>query len=102
MRREVYWNLIDLLKRNFFFKFELKKILLFILIVNSELFFKYRQFLILKLNVISIFSSKTIYNNRCLLTGRSYGINLNYNLSRFKLRTLINNGMVIGYQRYSW
>jgi ribosomal protein S14 len=43
----------------------------------------------------------TLQRNRCLLTGRSYGVIKSFKLARFSLRFKVYNGYILNLKRYS-
>lgn len=47
-------------------------------------------------------SAKTYANNRCVLTGRVWGVNSKVGLSRFKLREEVYKSNIPGFRRASW
>lgn len=61
-------------------------------------------------NLINIFSklkmnNKDFFcaiNNKCFITSRSKGLNKRVKISRIKLKEFVNNGLLIGFSKYSW
>ena len=47
-------------------------------------------------------SSKTRITNRCVLTGRSRGVDRNFRISRICLRDLAGSGHIPGLRKSSW
>jgi len=56
----------------------------------------------LKLQKLPRNSSKIRIKKRCILTGRSHGIVGPFNISRIKLRELIENGFISGMKKAVW
>lgn len=55
-----------------------------------------------KLETMPINTSKTRINNRCFVTGRSFGVYRKFKLSRINIRELGSNGMISGLKKSSW
>lgn len=61
-------------------------------------------------SLLNIFSKLTVsnknflcaINNKCFITSRSKGINRKVRLSRIKFKEFANNGLLIGFSKYSW
>lgn len=81
LRNELIFRIVNILTR-------LRKVNLFDLLNIT-----------LKDNRCSFFS---IINDRCFLTSRSKSIIRKVKLSRIKFKEFINNGLLIGFNKYSW
>ena len=67
---------------------------------NTDSFERYTAQL--KLQKLPRNSSKIRIKKRCILTGRSHGIVGPFNISRIKLRELIENGFISGMKKAVW
>jgi ribosomal protein S14 len=89
----------DMLERNIYKKNEFKirviKILTRLKIVN---FFNLLH-IMLKMKKISFFCK---INNKCYITSRSKSVCNKVKLSRIKFKELVNNGLLIGFNKYNW
>ena len=102
MIRESQWKFMDNLKRKLFVKTELKRKLLKSIIKNTQLPNSYRYLALWNYSKISRISSKTVQQNRCVLTGRIWYVLKTLKYSRFVLRTEANKGNLPGFRRASW
>ena len=101
-RQEHHWRLVDKVKRKFFLKYEILKILSKTCLKNSKLPIIYKYFIYIKLIKLIRFSNIGISKNRCILSGRSYGILSYFKVSRFFLRTNLIKMNTFGFRRLSW
>ena len=69
---------------------------------NLQFYNKYLCVHITKYQKKIIKISKTKLYNRCIMTNRGRGIVSNYNISRIKLRELIQVGYIPGYDKAVW
>ena len=67
---------------------------------NTDSFERYTAQL--KLQKLPRNSSKIRIKKRCILTGRSHGIVGPFNISRIKLRELVENGFIGGMKKAVW
>lgn len=102
MRLELQWKVLDNFKRKNFLKSELKKKLLKILLKNTKLPNTYRYLALWHFSKISRNSSKTLHQNRCVVSGRNWYVLKNTQYSRFILRNQTNSGDLPGFKRASW
>ena len=88
----------DIIKRNRYIKneFILRTIKILIRLKTFNLFDL--------LNSMSIEENNpfNIINNRCYITSRNSSIYNKVRLSRIKFKEFINNGLLIGFNKYSW
>jgi ribosomal protein S14 len=47
-------------------------------------------------------STRSKLQSNCLLTGRTKGVNNRYGISRLKLRSLLQLGIIPGYKKAAW
>lgn len=94
--------MMDLLKRRFYIKFELKKTFYKSLIFNKNIKIILRLYALYKLSHLQRYTSVTKINNRCVISGRSYNILSKFKYSRFVLRSETNQGNTVGFSRISW
>lgn len=102
MIRETQWKSIDNLRRKLFVKTELKRKLLKSIIKNTRLPNSYRYLALWNYSKLSRISSRTVQQNRCVLTGRIWYVLKTLKYSRFVLRTETNKGNTPGFRRASW
>jgi small subunit ribosomal protein S14 len=102
MKLEEQWKLMDILKRRFYIKFELKKTLYKSLIFNKNITVILRFYALYKLSSLQKYTSITKQNNRCVISGRSYNVLSKFKYSRFVLRSETNSGNTPGFSRISW
>ena len=119
-------NQLDYQKRNLFIKNELKRNLYkallislekkknFILIlskknnnfdielINSNIYFQLKFYLLKKIKKLPNNSFKTKILNRCIWTGRSKSILKKFKFSRIIFKKYASNGEIPGYFKYSW
>lgn len=87
---------IDNLRRNYYAKSELK-----FKITNILVRLKKINFFNL-LNLMTEISFFSTIHNRCFLTSRGKSIHKKVRLSRIKFKELVNNGLLVGFNKYSW
>jgi ribosomal protein S14 len=102
MTRHNLWIQFDKYKRHKFLKYEIKKKILKSIKIskNIPIFFKYKASYYN--TFLSKSTSKTFYNNRCVISGRIWGSNKNTNFSRFILRKKGYKTDIPGLKRLSW
>ncbi len=90
----------DIFLRKYFTKKEsLNKILKILLRTK---YIKYYKLLNIYFCIKKKQSFYTKIKNRCFITSRSYGVYSCVNLSRIKIKELINNSLIVGAKKYSW
>lgn len=102
MKLELQWKMLDNYKRKNFLKNELKKKLLKTLLKNNKLPNSYRYLALWNFSKITRISSKTLHQNRCIVSGRNWYVLKNSFYSRFVLRNQVNFGNMPGFKRASW
>ncbi len=102
MIRENRWKMIDNLRRKFFLKVELKRIILKSIIKNTNLPLPYRYYASYNKSKLTRWSSITQQKNKCVKTGRVWSTVKLTNYSRFLFRTESSNGNLPGFKRASW
>lgn len=102
MIRETQWKSMDILRRKLFLKNELKRLILTSLIRNTKLPLTHRYLALYSKSKLYRSSSKTQQQNRCVSTGRIWGVNKHANYSRFLFRTESYKGNLPGFSRASW
>lgn len=102
MSRSKQWILLDNFKRKLFIKQELKKILLKSLLKNAQLPLIYRYYAFFIKVKATRWTSISQQKNRCVKTGRSWGILKFTKYSRFVLRTETYRGNLPGFRKSSW
>jgi ribosomal protein S14 len=89
------------MKRNFFLKNEIKKILLKSLKKNQAVTLPRRYLAAYYLTTLPKISTSSVPVNRCSFSGRSWGTNRLTNTSRFIFRTKAYNAQLPGCRRAS-
>lgn len=89
----------DILNRNHYKNNEYKLIVIKILIRLKLINFFDLLYVTSKIKKMSFFCN---INNKCYVTSRSRGIFSKIKLSRIKLKEFINNGLLTGFNKYSW
>lgn len=102
MIQEKKWKLIDLLKRKFFIKFEIKSLLLKSIILNKKLPYIYRYNSVYQKTKCTRISSVIQQKNKCVKTGRVWATEKHSRYSRFVFRIESNSGNIPGFRRASW
>jgi ribosomal protein S14 len=102
MNREMQWKLLDYHRRKQFLKAELRYLFFKNVLFNSRIPLLYRYLAFYKKTQISRITSATRIQNRCVKTGRIWGINKHTRYSRFFFRVETNNGYLPGFKRASW
>lgn len=101
-KREHHWRLMDKVKRKYFLKYEILKILSKCLLRNSSLRLVNKYFIYMKLIKLPKYSNIGMRTNRCVLSGRSYGVLSYFKLSRFFLKNNLIKMNTYGLRRLSW
>ena len=102
MNRKLQWKLMDNYRRKIFLKNELKKKILTSISHNQNLPLLYRYLAYWNKNKISKLISKTQHNDKCIITGRVWNVNIYTKFSRFKFRQEVYKGNLPGFSRSSW
>lgn len=102
MKRGLNWKLTDNLKRKFFLKFELKKIILKSINYNTYLSLSYRYYSIYNYSKMNKWLSIIQQKNKCIKTGRVWSTEKHTKYSRFIFRTESYQGNIPGFRRASW
>jgi small subunit ribosomal protein S14 len=92
----------DKKRRNLVKKYELKRLALKYIILNTSLNSYYRQQAQFLLNALPKNSSKSRLTNRCILSGRAKSVYKDFGLSRIALKNIGLQGMVPGFKKASW
>ena len=92
----------DQQRRKLYKKLEVQRCFYKSLIGDVSLAARTRALYVHQLNKINRNSSLTRVRNRCLLTGRSRGVNNMFRISRVKWRELANQGLIVGVSKSSW
>jgi len=102
MKLESQWKIMDLIRRKLFIKTELKRILLKSLLKNNKIPNAYKYLALWNYSKIQKNTSKTLHQNRCVISGRPWYVLKNTQYSRFVLRREANSGNLPGFRRASW
>lgn len=94
--------MVDNYKRHIFLKNEIKKRLLKSIILNKDTSIHRRYLASFYLTRFPKFASRCIPVNRCIISGRSSGVNRQTNFSRFIFRNSVYNSTLPGFRRASW
>ncbi len=100
--REQQWNLLDLHRRKFYIKFEIKHRLYKSIINNRHTPLSHRYLASFRKSTLPRNASITKMVNRCTETGRQYSIIHKARLSRFPFRFQAYSGSLPGLRRDSW
>lgn len=101
-KQEHHWRLMDKAKRKIFLKYEIFKILSKSLIRDASISVVYKYYIYLKLIKLIKYANIGLRKNRCILSGRTYGILSYFKLSRFFLKLNILRMNTFGLRRLSW
>lgn len=93
---------MDKAKRKIFLKYEIFKILSKSLIRDASISVVYKYYIYLKLIKLIKYANIGLRKNRCILSGRTYGILSYFKLSRFFLKLNILRMNTFGLRRLSW
>jgi ribosomal protein S14 len=102
MRQELQWKAVDNWKRVYFLKFELYRVLLISIKKNTNIPLIYKQYIFFKLIQLKQHTFLTKHVNRCLKTGRTWGVIKKFQYSRFTIRDEGYLGNLPGFRRFSW
>ena len=102
MDRHKLWIKMEKYKRKCFIKKELKRIILKSIKINKNLPLSRRYLAAYYLVKLPRFSSLGFKNNRCQLTGRTWGVHSKSGLGRFTFRSQIYSSSLPGFRRASW
>jgi small subunit ribosomal protein S14 len=100
--QEHHWRLVDKVKRKYYVKFEIIRRLIKTFVLNNHVSMAYKTFVYVKLLKYTRFCILPNAKNRCILSGRSYGVMSYFKLSRFFLRLSIHKMQTHGIKRLSW
>jgi ribosomal protein S14 len=102
MTRHKLWIKLDNYKRHIFLKNEIKKKILKSIKVSKKVPYLLKY----KASYYNTFllksTSKAFFVNRCVLSGRVWGVNKNSNYSRFIFRKKVYKTDIPGSKRSSW
>lgn len=101
MSRHDLWCSIDHFKRKMFLKNELKKQLLKAAKRNKYMSYVQRNKAAFHLSNLPKVASKTVINNRCVISGRSQSVDKKTRLSRFVFREKTYKSHLPGFRRAS-
>ena len=102
MKIESQWKIMDLIKRKIYIKTELKKILLKSILKNNKAPNSHKYVALWNYSKIQKNNSKTLHQNRCVISGRPWYVLKNTQYSRFVIRRESNFGNLPGFRRASW
>lgn len=102
MNRRLQWKLMDNYRRKLFLKNGIKKNILTGIIKNQNIPLVYRYLAYWNKSKLSTLTSFTKHQNRCVSTGRIWGLNKLTKYSRFYFRTESYKGNLPGFNRASW
>jgi len=100
--QEKQWILLDKLKRKFFIKYEIKKIILLSIKNNNNIPNYYKYYALYKKNKIIRWSNISQQTNRCIISGRGWSVNKISRYSRFIFRKESYCGNIPGFKKASW
>lgn len=95
-------NVQDLVRRKLAKKYELRRMALKSVSVNTTLPVSIRYDAMIKLSSLPRNSSKVRIKNRCIVTGRSKGVYSKFGLCRNKFREYALEGVLPGIRKSSW
>jgi small subunit ribosomal protein S14 len=95
-------NVQDLVRRKLAKKYELRRMALKSVSVNTTLPVDIRYDAMIKLSSLPRNSSKVRIKNRCIVTGRSKGVYSKFGLCRNKFREYALEGVLPGIRKSSW
>jgi|SaaInlStandDraft_3_1057020.scaffolds.fasta_scaffold75565_2 small subunit ribosomal protein S14 len=95
-------NVQDLVRRKLAKKYELRRMALKSVSVNTTLPVGIRYDAMIKLSSLPRNSSKVRIKNRCIVTGRSKGVYSKFGLCRNKFREYALEGVLPGIRKSSW
>lgn len=93
---------MDHYKRKVFLKNEVKKILLKSIKKNKNVNYTKRHLASFYMSNLTRFTGKNLNVNRCVVSGRSWGVNRKTLTSRFVFRKKAYNSLIPGCKRASW
>lgn len=93
---------MDRLKRKVFLKNEIKRVILKSIKNSKNISYSRRYQAYYQLILLPRISSKSMVVNRCVVSGRVWGVNRKTKYSRFKLRFESYNSNIPGYRKASW
>ncbi len=102
MKRALNWKLIDNMKRKYFLKYEIKKLILKSISVNNYLPLSYRYYSMYHFSKISKQNSLIQHKKKCIKTGRVWSTEKYTKYSRFIFRRESYQGNLPGFRRASW
>lgn len=102
MDRHKVWILFDNLKRKYFLKYEIKRLLLRSIKRSTTLPYIRRYQASYYLSTMTRSSAGTYSSNRCVTSGRVWSVNKKTHYNRFILRTEIAKSNLPGFRRASW
>lgn len=85
-----------------FFRFELKRLQLKVILLNQNLPGYIKQKAADQMNKTKPSASFVFIKNRCFITNRSRAVSTYFRISRIKLRMLISNNYFNGAKKSSW
>jgi len=102
MDRQTLWNSVDSYKRKIFLKNEIKRIVLKSISFNKYTSYSRRYLAKYFISTLPRFASITVVNNRCVYSGRSWGVNKKTGMSRFVHRNKVYSSDIPGCKKASW
>lgn len=93
---------LDKHKRELYKKYELKRLICKILLLNKNISSESKKKRFQELSKLSRNSSVTRIKNYCILTGRTKGNLRKFRLSRISFRELASEGSLMGVFKSSW
>jgi len=92
----------DSFKRKLVLKYELKRLILKLIQSNNNIPFRYRFKVQHRLQKLPRNSNFVRINNRCVFTGRQYGVLRRFKLSRIQIKKYEQKGFLPGLLKSSW
>ena len=93
---------MDKVKRKIFLKYEIMKILSKSCIRDTSIPVLHKYYIYMKLIKLIRYANIGLRKNRCILSGRTYGILSYFKLSRFFLKLNLIRMNTFGLRRLSW
>jgi ribosomal protein S14 len=101
-KREHLWRWSDQVKRKYYLKFEIIRRLMRSFVLNQNVPMIYKTYVYMKFAKYTRFCILPSAKNRCVLSGRTYGVMSYFKLSRFFLRLHVHKMNTHGLKRLSW
>ena len=102
MDRHNLWIVTDSVKRKHYLKYEFQKQLLKSIKLNKNIAYSYRYHAYFMLINKPRITRRTFMVNRCIVSGRVWGVNSKTYYTRFVFRDEIYQSNLPGFRRASW